>query len=319
MSKYPTYIRPFWLPSSHLETILPALLRKAPSVKYNRERIITPDGDFLDLDWIKIQSSRLTIVCHGMEGSSDRPYMKGMADALIKSGSDVLTWNYRGCSGEMNRKPIFYHSGATYDLETVINHVKTNSTYDFINLVGFSLGGNLILKYLGEKGSEVVGFFNKAMAISVPLDLATCCEVISMPSRFVYSKRFLNTLTEKVKLKEQLIPGSMPMADLKKIKDLRSFDDFITASLHGFKNAEDYYRQSSSIYFLPEIKIKTYIVNALNDPFLSELSFPKKESIQNPKIETIFTLHGGHVGFTLESFNSSTWVERLASKLLLND
>src|SRR5690606_3644578 len=190
-----SYRRPNWLFSGHLETIYPSLFRRVEIKKPVRERIETPDGDFLDLDWFRSGSKRLVIVSHGLEGNSTRPYMLGMAREFGRNGFDVLTWNFRGCSEEMNRKVIFYHSGATYDLDTVVQKAQIN--YEEIYLLGFSLGGNLTLKYLGEKKSSNPKL-RKGVAISVPLDLAGSCEKISKGENIIYSRRFLATLKQKV-------------------------------------------------------------------------------------------------------------------------
>src|SRR5690349_18377924 len=165
MSTSNQYSPPLFLFSPHLETIFPALLRRVDLKSYTRERITTPDNDFLDLDWLKQDSHKLVILSHGLEGNSTRPYIKGMAKALFEEGYDILAWNFRGCSEEMNKQLRFYHSGATDDLDVVVKHAAEKK-YDEIFLVGFSLGGNLTLKYLGEQASS--SKIKKAVAISVP-------------------------------------------------------------------------------------------------------------------------------------------------------
>src|SRR5690606_5595638 len=183
------YLPPFFLFNSHLETIFPALLRRVALTDYTRERIATPDDDFLDLDWLAQDSDSLVIISHGLEGNSKRAYIKGMARALFNRGHDVIAWNFRGCSEEMNRQRRFYHSGATDDLHTVIRHAARNEKYKWIFLVGFSLGGNVTLKYLGEQGGgcTIAG----AVVFSVPMDLGSSCQKISLPGNRVYSQRFL--------------------------------------------------------------------------------------------------------------------------------
>ena len=172
--------------NAHLETIYPALLRRVKFVPYQRERINTPDDDFLDLDWVKQKSKRLVIISHGLEGNSHKPYIRGMAKAFHERSYDILAWNYRGCSGEVNKQLRFYHSGATDDLHTVINHATTHN-YQEIYLIGFSLGGNITLKYLGEQNSSVNSILKKAVAISVPLNLHSSCLKISEPDNIIYS------------------------------------------------------------------------------------------------------------------------------------
>ena len=173
--KTAAYLPPFFLWGSHLETIYPALLRRVQLVPYQRERIFTPDDDFLDLDWLlNADADRAVIISHGLEGNSQRPYIKGMAKALFESGFDVVAWNFRGCSEEMNRQLRFYHSGATDDLDVVVRHVIATGRYQSVYLVGFSLGGNVTLKYLGERTVDAT--VRRAVAISVPMDLASSFE-----------------------------------------------------------------------------------------------------------------------------------------------
>ena len=229
------YIRPKWLFNGHLETIYPALLRKVRFNNPTRERIDTPDGDFLDLDWYRAKNTRLIIISHGLEGNSSRPYILGMARNFHQEGFDVLTWNYRGCGEELNRKAIFYHSGATYDLKTVVEHAQKN--YQELFLVGFSLGGNLTLKFLGEAKSSYPKI-KKAVTISVPLDLGGSCDKISKGENLMYSKRFLETLKVKVTRKSRFFPDEFPIKKLDSLKTLRDFDDVFTGPLHGFADAE---------------------------------------------------------------------------------
>lgn len=311
-----SYQRPKWLFNGHLETIYPALFRKVEIRKPLRERIETPDGDFLDLDWFREDSDRLVIISHGLEGNSNRPYMLGMAREFWLSGFDVLTWNFRGCGEEMNRKAIFYHSGATYDLDTVVGHGEKG--YKEIYLVGFSLGGNLTLKYLGEKKSSNPKL-KKAIAISVPLDLAGSSEKISTGENILYSKRFLTTLKEKVIQKSKLFPEELTLTMLGKTRTLRDFDDLFTGPLHGFSDAAEYYQVNSSLQFLERIEIPTLVLNAQNDPFLSEKCFPSKLAKQLELVHFEFPKHGGHVGFSGSSGEKSFYSERRAVEFITHD
>ncbi|GAB3223153.1 alpha/beta fold hydrolase [Algoriphagus aestuariicola] len=310
------YQRPNWLFSGHLETIYPALFRKVEIQKPKRERIETPDGDFLDLDWFNTGSTRLVIVSHGLEGNSTRPYMLGMAREFTQKDFDVLTWNFRGCSGEMNRKAIFYHSGATYDLDTVVRHAQAD--YQEIYLVGFSLGGNLTLKYLGEQKSSNPKI-KKGIAISVPLDLAKSCEKISTGENIIYSRRFLVSLKEKVQNKSSLFPGEISPKALRKIKTLREFDDIYTGPLHGFSNATEYYRVNSSLQFLELIEVPTLVLNAQNDPFLSDTCFPTEMANRLEQVHFEFPKHGGHVGFTGPFPEKTYYSERRAVEFITFD
>ena len=190
----PSYTPPLLLFNKHLETIFPSVARKIALVPYQRERITTPDQDFLDLDWLKQGSSKLIILSHGLEGNSSRPYVRGMAKAGFVKGYDILAWNYRGCSEEMNRQLRFYHSGATEDLDTVIAHSQSVG-YREIYLIGFSLGGNITLKYLGER--KVSALLKKAVVFSVPMDLHASCKKISMPGNRIYANRFFAEFKRK--------------------------------------------------------------------------------------------------------------------------
>lgn len=307
------YKRPFFLFNPHLETIFPSLFRKVKLRPYQRERITTPDEDFLDLDWLKQRYEKLVIISHGLEGDTSRPYIKGMVKAMIENGYDVLTWNYRGCSGEVNKALRFYHSGATDDLATVVEHAASRG-YSEINLIGFSLGGNLTLKYLGEDRVRPPQV-KKAVAFSVPLDLHTSCIKISEPSNWVYSRRFLRSLRKKVLEKSRLMQD-LDTSGLKKVRTLHEFDDFFTGPIHGFKDALDYYTQSSSIKFIADITIPTLVVNAKNDPFLSSECYPVDLLKDHPFVTFENPDQGGHVGFSQFSKNGLYWSEERALRFL---
>jgi uncharacterized protein len=302
------YVPPFFLFNAHLETIYPALFRHVKIQKYQRERFVTSDDDFLDLDWLKGGSRKLVVIQHGLEGNSDRAYVKGMAKIFFENGYDVLAWNYRGCSQEMNRQMRFYHSGATEDLSDIIDFAANSSAYSEIDLVGFSLGGNLTLKYLGESAHPLV---KRAAVFSVPMDLESSCRKISTPSNIIYSRRFLNSLKNKVLTKSKF-KRELSIAHLSKIRSLLDFDDAYTAPLHGFENAIDYYRRNSSLYFLKNIGIPTLIVNTRNDPFLSNECFPEALLKNHACVKFEILERGGHVGFTQINKNGVYWSEQRA-------
>jgi predicted alpha/beta-fold hydrolase len=307
------YTPPFLLFNRHLETIYPSLIRRVNGLSYQRERLSTPDDDFLDLDWLKQTSKKLIILSHGLEGNSQRTYMRGMAKVFYQNGYDVLAWNYRGCSEEMNRKIRFYHSGATDDLDLIVNH-SISMGYSDINLIGFSLGGNLTLKYMGEKSSELSPLIKKAIVFSVPLNLHTSCIEISKPANWMYNKRFLKSLKKKVNEKAKVI-SEISIAGLSDISSLIEFDDQYTAPFHGFKNAIDYYEQCSSIRFIESIQRSTLIVNALNDPFLSKDCYPYHLQ-DHPYLKFEFPQRGGHVGFALFNQNGLYWSELRALQFI---
>lgn len=308
------YRRPSLLFSGHLETIYPALFRKV-NLEYQRERILTEDNDFLDLDWIKVDSQKLIVISHGLEGNSSRAYIKGMARAFSSHGFDVVAWNFRGCSDEMNKQLRFYHSGATEDLDCVLTHIKQKG-YAEIYLIGFSLGGNLTLKFLGERKPDIK--IKKAVVFSAPIDLHSSCIKISKPANLIYSHRFLKSLKSKILLKSALMPG-LDLNGINKISTIMSFDDYYTAPLHGFKNAVEYYTQCSSIHFLDRINIPTLIVNAENDPFLSELCYPGARFKNHAFVRFENPRHGGHVGFAQFNKNGLYWSEERALDFIMDN
>lgn len=310
----PNYLPPFFLFNSHLETIFPALIRRVLlTPPYRRERINTPDDDFLDLDWLQKGFDKLVIISHGLEGSSDRAYVKGMAKALHDNGFDVVAWNFRGCSGEINRQLRFYHSGATEDLHTVVEHVLSVANYTSLFFVGFSLGGNLTLKYLGER--EVDHRIRKAVVFSVPMDLKSSCEKISQPGNIIYSNRFVRSLKKKVLMKGRK-REDLDTSKLRSIRTLTQFDDCYTAPLHGFRNADEYYEHCSSIRFVHKIRTPTLIINTRNDPFLSAECFPAASLESHPYVRLEVLSRGGHVGFTQFNKNGLYWSEQRALEFL---
>ncbi|WP_339755121.1 YheT family hydrolase [Algoriphagus aquimarinus] len=308
-----TYTRPKWLFSGHLETIYPSLFRRVSVPNPVKERISTSDGDFLDLDWYRQEKHKLVIISHGLEGNSTRAYMLGMVNSFLQNGYDILTWNFRSCSDEMNKQVIFYHSGATYDLDLVVKHAY--NSYDEINLVGFSLGGNLTLKYLGEKGNSL-SKIHRGVGISVPLHLGSSSRKISETENTLYSKRFLRSLKKKVIEKSNAHPGQIPVETLRNIKTLADFDDFFTGPLHGFADAEEYYEVNSSLYFLDQIKLPTLVLNAHNDPFLSERCFPVKLAKTLDQVYFEFPKHGGHVGFSPANSDKPYYSEQRAVEFI---
>ncbi|HNP19905.1 MAG TPA: alpha/beta fold hydrolase [Fulvivirga sp.] len=309
------YLPPKFYFNPHIETIIPALFRRVKEMPYQRERINTPDDDFLDIDWLKQNTDKLVILSHGLEGNSQKPYMRGMAKAFFDQGYDVAAWNFRGCSGEMNKQLRFYHSGATDDLETVVKYAQSLN-YKSINLIGFSLGGNITLKYLGEKDNQAQ--INRAVAISVPLDLHTSCQKISQRENWVYANRFLNGLKSKVRQKAIIMPGRISSKGLSKLKTLIDFDDAYTAPLHGFDSAIDYYTKCSSLYFLKHITTPTLILNALNDPFLTKECYPIEEMKDHENVILETPDFGGHVGFTAFNKQKLYWSEKKALDFIMD-
>lgn len=328
------YRPPAHLWNGHLQTIIPSLFRKV-EVPYVRERIETPDDDFLDLDWSKAVGkeggkkagednnsffpsslSPLVILSHGLEGDSRRQYLAGMVRHLTANGFDCLAWHYRSCSGEMNRQARFYHLGETSDLQFVIDYALKKG-YRHINLMGFSAGGNITLKYLGERGQDIHPAVEKAVVFSVPLHLTSASRRLEAWDSQIYNKRFNRTLKRKVFEKAAIMPGAIHTEGLQKVRTLREFDNLFTARLHGFRDAEDYYQQSSSLQYLDRIAIPTLIVNARNDPFLSRECFPEELARQLPNVWMEFPTQGGHCGFAPAGRNKEVyWSEERALRFL---
>jgi len=309
-SSHPSNNLPSNLGNGHIETLIPYIFRPTKTQAYERERIDTPDNDFLDLDWVKNGHKQLVIVSHGLESSSHAKYVQGIADHLRRHDFDILAWNYRGCSGELNRTIKYYHSGASYDLATVVDHVLENTDYETIYLVGFSLGGNLTLKYVGEESRKLSKKIKAVCAFSTPCYLKTASYELASGFNKIYTQNFVGTLRQKVYDKEALLKeNGFDTSVVKKLKDLPSFDDFFTAPLHGYKDADDYYEQCSSKYFLKDIQIPTLIVNAANDPFLSKECYPFEEAAENPYVDLEVPQHGGHVGFYQRSKGNVMWSE----------
>lgn len=258
----------------------------------------------------------LVILSHGLEGNSTRQYILGMVRLLTRHGYDCLAWNYRSCSGEMNQQARFYHSGATDDLDLVVQHALAKG-YTEINLMGFSLGGNLTLKYVGEQGTSIHPAIQKTVVFSVPMDLLACSRAIEKRENRVYLRRFLRTLKPKVELKGRHFPDRLDASQYQRVKTFYDFDHIFTAALHGFDSADDYYARSSAKYYVEHIAIPTLIVNALNDPLIPPESLPQQLIADLPNVWLELTTDGGHCGFRpAQMTDGAYWSERRALKFL---
>ncbi len=306
---------PFYQFNSHLQTILPALIRKVKSFKYERERFTLSDGDFLDLDWIDSKSKNLVILSHGLEGNSDRHYVKGMAQTFKNKKWDVLAWNCRSCSGEMNRKMRMYNHGEIGDLSEVINHSLKRKNYEKVVLIGFSMGGNINMKYLGVNADNLPEQIYKAVSYSAPLDLVSSVIKLDQPEAAFYKKRFLRMLEPKIKLKSEQFPNAIDFSNYKKIDKWEDFDNFFTAPLNGYKDAQDFYNQGSCINYISKVNIPTLIVNAINDPILTPECFPYEFCEKHPYLYLETPPKGGHVGFTMPR-ELKSWAEYRALEFI---
>ncbi len=306
--------------NGHLQTILPSLFRQVEGVHYQRERIATPDDDFLDLDWSRTatHSDKLVIISHGLEGNSGRHYVTGTVRLFNQAGWDACAWNYRSCSGEMNHKPRFYHHADIPDLATVIDHaLAATSQYRTVFLVGFSLGGSLTLRYFGEH-PRIPAALRGGVAVSVPCDLKACAYELEKPTKLFYNKRFFDKLKEKIEIKAQLMPDKISTEALIRynIRSCRLFDEYYTAPLHGFESADDFYEKASCKIVLPHIKHPVLLLNALNDPFLAGLCYPTEIARENDCLFLEMPPNGGHTGFQIKN-EHATYAETRALSFAL--
>jgi len=312
-----TYKAPFFFKNGFVSTVYSGLIRRV-SLKQERERITLSDGDFIDLDWSYSaeKTSKVIIMLHGLEGNGQRPYMLGPAKLFNNNGVDAVCINFRGCSGEPNLKYRSYHSGATEDLVDIFNHLINVKLYSEIYVHGISLGGNMILKYLGER-SEFPSEIKGVVAVSVPCDLNGSCEELHTIKNKLYHDNFKRYLVNRLKEKQMQHSDKLNVNEINSIKTLKDFDNMYTSKAHGFKDADDYYKQCSSLQFLLCIKVPTLIINALNDSFLSPECYPIKEAKHNENLFLEMPNHGGHVGFV--KFKGFYYNETRALDFLLND
>jgi uncharacterized protein len=304
---------PFYLFNGHLQTIIPSLYRKVAGVNYRRERVETPDGDFLDLDWAqeKPSTKRIVVVTHGLEGDSTRQYVLGIVKKFKDNGWDALGWNCRSCSGEPNRLPRFYHHGDASDVRFVIDYAIKQG-YEQVAMVGFSMGGSLTLRALAEFPEWVPAQVLGGAAFSVPLDLPTSVIELYKPSKRMYMNRFLRKLGVKIEAKSKLFPDLISFEGYENIKNFEQFDNKYTAPLHGYKDAHDFYAQASVKPHLHKIAVPVLIGQAKNDPFLTQECLELDEkSAKNTNIKLIVTPNGGHVGFT-QANSSESYAEKLS-------
>ena len=306
----PTQFRPaWWLPGPHAQTLWAALATQPTLPPLRRERVELPDGDFLDLDHTDSTGGPCVLVLHGLEGGRDSPYVRALLGGLAKLGWRGVLLNLRGCSGEMNRLPRAYHSGDTQDLAFVAALLRARLGTAPLMGVGFSLGGNQLLKYLGETAAEAL--LDAAVAVSVPFDLARAADRLAQGFSRLYQRHLVGRLQAKVARKSRSLPGyPLEVGELRAWRDFRTFDDRVTAPLNGFRDADDYYARSSCRPFIRHIARETLVIHAADDPFLPVDAIPRADELA-ATVTLELAARGGHVGFIEGAmpWRASRWLE----------
>ncbi|GBD32750.1 hypothetical protein HRbin33_01724 [bacterium HR33] len=314
----------WWLPGPHAQTLGARLLRSRGNVQLRDERIELSDGDFVDLSWVQpasgtsSSSSRpLVVVLHGLEGSARSKYALEMYRALCREGLDAAGLNFRSCSGELNRLARLYHSGDTGDLAAVLEVLRERFPKRVLGAVGFSLGANVLLKYLGETDRPLI---RAAAAISVPFDLSAGARRLEEGFSRFYRWYLVRRLKRKILAKASLLGNRIDLASVRRARTFPEFDDAATAPLHGFASAEDYYRRSSCARYLAGIRTPTLIIHSGDDPFLPDSAIPRERLRKLRCVEAVITERGGHVGFVSgQPWKPVFWAERKAAKFLAGE
>ena len=291
------YCSPRWLPGGHLQTIVPYFFRRLPVPRYRRERIDTPDGDFVDLDWIDGPPEQpLVVLFHGLEGSSQSHYARAMMNTVQERGWRGVVPHWRGCSGEPNRLPRAYHSGDYAEAGWLLQAIHERARPAAMFAAGVSLGGSALLNWLGRAGGDARKLRAAAAAVSAPLSLRAGGEAIQRGFNMVYTWNFMRTMRRKGLAKARLFPDRVSAERIRRCRTLYDFDDVFTAPLHGFRNADDYWDRGSSLSWLRHIELPTLIINARNDPFMPLTALPAP-LVVSPAVTLELPDHGGHVGF----------------------
>ena len=322
------YVAPRWLPGGHLQTLYAAVLAPRPRVTYRRERWDTPDGDFVDVDVVDVDetsgertegnlgfpplppfpkadfkqcSTPLVVLFHGLEGCSASHYAHALMSHVGAAGWEGVVVHFRGCSGEANRLPRAYHSGDSAEIDWMLRRLRASHAHRAIYVVGVSLGGNALLKWLGEQGDQALAVVTAAAAVSAPVDLMAAGNALGSGFNLVYTRAFLRTLKRKSLAKLERHPHLYDAARVRSARTLRAFDDLVTAPLHGFRDTDDYWTRASAKPWLPRIEVPTLMVNARNDPFLPREALPSKAQVSS-RVTLEFPREGGHVGFVTAPF-----------------
>lgn len=289
----------WWCRGPHAQTLWARLVRRAPKISFWRERLELPDGDFIDLDWSESGNGPIVIVLHGLEGSSDSPYARGIMRAIEQRGWRGVVMHFRGCSGEPNRLARSYHSGDTGDLSYFVNTLRRREPRTPLATIGFSLGGNVLLKWLGKAGGAAP--LRAAVAVSVPYVLRNAADRLNHGFSRLYQWQLLRSLRNSVAEKRNRIKLPLKIRDLSTLSSFRDFDEHVTAPLHGFDSADHYYTVSSSRQYLRGITVPTLLLHARDDPFMSEKAIPGQNELSESATLEV-SVHGGHVGFVAGAY-----------------
>ncbi len=311
-----SYQPPWWYRGRHLQTIWGPLFRRLRRAPLRRERWPTPDGDFLDLDWLD-GDSPLVVILHGLEGSSGSHYARGLLLEAAALGWRAVVFHFRSCSGELNRGPRLYHAGETSDLDWVIGKLIERESTTPLGLVGVSLGGNVALKWLGERGEGAPAQVRAAATISTPFDLTACAESLDRGlNRPLYTARFLRSMRAKVRAKRRLYDGLVNVPAALRARTFALYDRLATAPINGFADERDYWARASSGPYLARIRRPCLLINAANDPFVPAVTLPTAVVAGSPWLEAAFLPEGGHVGFLEGPWGRRSWAERRALAFL---
>jgi len=315
-----SYVAPFWLPGGHLQTIYAAALMPPPAVSYRRERWDTPDGDFIDLDWVENQDpglrtedaakTPLVVLFHGLEGCSNSHYALALMRELRAQGWGGVVIHFRGCSGERNRLPRAYHSGDTAEVDWIMRRLRQQRPDAPLFAVGVSLGGNALLKWLGEQENAARALVTRACAVSAPVDLMIAGDTLGRGFNLFYARHFLSSLKRKSAAMLASFPGLFDLQRVLAARTLREFDNVVTAPLHGFQDTDDYWTRASSKPLLARISVPTLMINARNDPFLPQHALPPPSEVSR-HVTLEFPATGGHAGFVSGRFPGHlNWLPR---------
>lgn len=310
------YTAPFWLPGGNVQTIYTALFLNGPEIAYRRERWELEDGDFIDADWVDAASEDVPIVVlfHGLEGSSQSFYALDLMHAVKELGWRGVIPHFRGCSGEPNRLPRAYFAGDVDEIEQMLRKIKSQYPDAPIYAVGVSLGGNALLKWLGVTGKRASELVIAAVSVSAPMDMSAAGHTLDKGfNRIIYTARFLETLKQKAIQKAERFPGILDVKAIEAASTFQEYDSLVTARLHGFRDAEDYWARTSSKSGLININLPTLVINAKNDPFLPDSVLPTMEEV-SPSVVLEQPLDGGHVAFPGSPFPGN--IDWLPSRIL---